>query len=125
MTKTKGRRKAKLTRHPIMIETPEGRRPISTEEVQQLVKVADEKLCMTKRDFDNEARTMLRKEGWIEIGHFAKCETAQFSIWLRGNGANAQHLTLVVYDGGWEVFAGFDGAGYDEQMDTFIQAVRQ
>lgn len=109
----------------ITIATLESQRPISTEEVQQLVKVTEENVRMTKRDFDDEARTMLWKEGWIEIGHFAKCETAQFSIWLRGNGANAQHLTLVVYRGGWEVFVGFDGVDYDKQMDKFIQAVRQ
>ncbi len=76
-----------------------------------------------KRNFREEAYNTLKAAGWFEMHQARNNQGTDFSV--GGKHGEHKHLSLVVYEHGWEVFAGFDGAMHDADMDDFIESKRE
>ncbi len=91
-----------------------------------MTRAKGKKQIKVARNFSQEVNDALRSAGWNQIQDTAKSETSEYSVWSKGFGGSAKHLTLVVFpDHGWEIYAGFDGPKYNEEMVAFIGTARR
>ncbi len=67
-----------------------------------------------------QAHNELFDAGWVMMHQGKNDRGFDFSVWAKGS----KHLACVVYETGWEYFAGFQGADYLERMDAFAEVKR-